>query len=164
MTEEFTGEDFGAESTGVRATLGAIVWPVYVGVSNGHPGGVVGAVPIGEPWGHPDYERGQITWERQPPSVLYPEGEILGRALIKAPPGIWTHWVFCSGFQQAALMDTTPMDFPTALQQCTIIDLRPIRGPAGPAVALPSNGDGVRSGGLYVDLGQTVNKPEGNAL
>jgi hypothetical protein len=128
---------------GVKTTLQAILWPVYVGVSHGHPGGVTGACPMNEPWGHPDYERGQITWERQPPTLLFPEGEILGRALIRVPAGIWTHWVFCSGFQQAALMDCTQMDFPTALQQATIVDLRPIKGPSGPSVALPRiNGEG----------------------
>jgi hypothetical protein len=140
-------EDLGPGNTGVNATLKAIVWPVYVGVSNQHPGGIEGACPHGEPWGHPDYERGQITWERQP------GGEILGRALIKAPPGIWTHWVFCSGYQQAALMDTTQMDFPTALQQATIIDLRPIKGPTGPAIALPRQNNGIQSGGMIVNLG-----------
>jgi hypothetical protein len=128
-------------NSGVNAALNAIVWPVYVGVSNCHPGAVVGACPMGEPWWHPDYERGQITWERMPPDLLHVDGEILGRALIKAPAGIWTHWVFCSGFQQAALMDSTLMDFPTVLQQSTVIDLRPIKGPQGPAVALPRNGD-----------------------
>jgi hypothetical protein len=135
-------EPIGQVNTGVRASLGAIVWPVYVGVSNCHPGAIVGACPIGEPWGHRDYERGQITWERQAPTLLTPEGEILGRAMIRVPAGIWTHYVFCSGFQQAALMDATQMDFPTALQQATVIDLRPIHGPPPPntAMMLPRNG------------------------
>jgi hypothetical protein len=132
----------GEVNTGVHAALGAIVWPIYVGVSSCHPGAVVGAYPMGEPWGHPDYERGQITWERQPPTLLTPEGEILGRALIHVPAGIWTHYVFASGYQQAALMDATQMEFPTVLTQATVIDLRPIRGPApAPAIMLPRNGD-----------------------
>jgi hypothetical protein len=114
----------------VRATLGAIVWPVYLGMSTGHPGVVEGAVPLHEPFDDIDYERGQITWVRQP------DGEILGRARVCIPKGVWTHYVFCSGFQPAALLGARALEQPLVFDRAGFVDVDPIYN----REVLPRNG------------------------
>jgi hypothetical protein len=111
---------------GVRACLGARVWPVYVGATNGHPGSQEGMCPLHEPYGVLHYDRGQITWERQPPTPDCPEGPIVGKALIYVPAGVYTHFAFCSGFQQAALMGARQMAHPVVFDRWGVIDLNPI--------------------------------------
>lgn len=72
---------------GGEGVLGAFVWPVYVGLSNGQPDPAC----TGEPFMHPDYQRGQITW------TTMPNGEIIGRAVIHVPAGSYTHLTYHYG-------------------------------------------------------------------
>lgn len=104
--------------SGSDIVLQATVWPVYIGVSNGHPGGE--KLPAGEPFDNPDYARGQIRW------TTHEDGSITGRARIYLPKGIWTHFVFCSGCHQPSMMGQVKMDQPVVFDRPGFMDVDPI--------------------------------------
>jgi hypothetical protein len=106
---------------GVHASLGAIVWPVYLGACTGHPGEVPGSNPLHEPFGDINYTRGQITWVRQP------DDEILGWAKIWVPAGVYTHYAFCSSYQQNGLMGSSQMPYPVVFDKPGMIHVDPIK-------------------------------------
>ena len=60
--------------------LSAVIWPNYVGACTDR-----GEEPIS----HPDYGRGMIRWD------VMPNGELVGRAKVLVPPGMWTHILYC---------------------------------------------------------------------
>lgn len=66
--------------------LSVEIWPTYMGLGESADG-----VRLVEPCGHPDYSRGQITWETRP------DGLIVGHARVVLPKGIYTHLMFCHG-------------------------------------------------------------------
>lgn len=72
---------------GGDGTLGVFVWPVYIGLSDGVPDPGC----TGEPFMHPDYQRGQITW------TAMPGGEIVGSAMVHVPAGRYTHLTYHYG-------------------------------------------------------------------
>jgi hypothetical protein len=99
--------------------LGVSVWPTYVGIAAGDPG--PGPVPDHEPFGHVDYERGQIHWRTE-------NGEILGRAQISVPKGVYTHLVFCYGpIQEMQAGPGHPLEQPIVFDRAGFIDLDPIQ-------------------------------------
>ena len=108
-------------SAGGHGQLSVIVWPVYLGAALGEPGN--GTVALGEPYGEPNYQRGQITW------TDHGDGVILGSARIYLPKGIWTHLVFCSGWHRDAVMDGgyTQMEHPIVFDRPGILNVDPIR-------------------------------------
>lgn len=76
-----------ADIGGGDGTLGVFVWPVYIGLSDGAPDPGC----TGEPFMHPDYQRGQITW------TAMPGGEVVGRATIHVAAGSYTHLTYHYG-------------------------------------------------------------------
>ena len=68
--------------------LNVSVWPTYLGLSSDDPG--PGPKPLHEPLGESGYERGQIEWRTE-------VDQILGRARVYVPKGVYTHLVFCHG-------------------------------------------------------------------
>jgi hypothetical protein len=101
-----------------QGTLGAIVWPTYMGVATGDPG--QGQTPEHEPWGEPDYERGQIHWHTE-------DGQIYGKAQVCAPKGVYTHFVFCRGCDRPSMMDNNQLDQPIVFDRAGFIDIDPIQ-------------------------------------
>lgn len=79
------------EAGGATGVLIVEVWPVYAGLAVSDPGEAMGAC-AGEPYYHPDYERGQITWQ-----VLPDSGAITGRAHIRVPAGTYTFLTYHYG-------------------------------------------------------------------
>jgi hypothetical protein len=104
----------------IEAELACFIWPVYVGLSLGQPEPAC----VGEPIFNPDYQRGQITW------TPMPNGEIVGRALIRVPAGDYTHLtyhygpsVWPSGPQ---LMGFRQLDHGLRFPQAATVEIDPI--------------------------------------
>ena len=96
--------------------LTVVVWPTYVGVANGING------TAAEPIGHPNYERGQITW-----TPVEDERQVIGRARILCPPGTYTHFVYYQHPTQMRLVGATQMDYPITFTAANnVLDVDPI--------------------------------------
>lgn len=108
------------ESEGI---LGAFIWPMYVGLATSDPGEPNGPCE-GEPFLHPDYQRGQITWD------VLPGDEIIGHAKIMVPPGIYTHltYHYGPGVRPAGpqLMGKRQLQFPLQAQTKMEVNIDPI--------------------------------------
>lgn len=103
--------DFGNEGV-----LSVIVWPTYIGVSEGFNG------VITEPIGHPDYERGQIMW-----TPVDDERQVIGRARILCPPGTYTHFLYFQHPTARKLCGFIQMDHPAYFsEKVTVLDVDPI--------------------------------------
>lgn len=105
-------------------TLGVLtvhVWPVYVGLSAGHPGDPL-EIPVAanEPYDDMNYERSQITWETV-------NGETLGRGVVAAPKGVYTHILFFRGPHPEAFQDYEQLEQPVVFDRPGFIEINPIR-------------------------------------
>jgi hypothetical protein len=99
-----------------EGVLSFIVWPTYIGVAYGVNG------TAAEPIGHPDYERGQITWTPVPD-----ERQVIGRARILCPPGTYTHFVYYQHPTAMRLVGVVQMDHPvTFIAAANVMDVDPI--------------------------------------
>jgi hypothetical protein len=99
-------------------TLAMTVWPVYIGVCNADLGLPPFLLP--EPIGDPNYQRGQITWEHR-------NGQIVGRARIHCPPGVYTHFVYFHHPTENRISGLTKMPHPVRFTEPTnILDVDPI--------------------------------------
>lgn len=78
--------------SGADGVLSMQVWPTYVGASQGHPL----LVGFSEP-DHVNYKRGQIFWETAGDDMLELKGQIIGRAQILVPAGLYTHLAYYYG-------------------------------------------------------------------
>lgn len=101
--------------TAADGTLGLVVWPAYVGVCTEDPG--PGPIAYGEP--EADYQRGQIDWALE-------DGEIVGRAAISAPAGLYTHMAYFSGPHGACMSGKMQLSHPIRFLEAGMIDVYPI--------------------------------------
>lgn len=102
--------------TSADGTLALTVWPVYIGVCTEDPG--PGPIAYGEP-DAADYVRGQIAWSL--------EGEeIVGRAVIHAPVGVFTHMAYFRGPQGPCMSGKMQLDHPIIFHRPGMIDVYPI--------------------------------------
>jgi hypothetical protein len=93
-----------------EGTLSFIVWPTHVGAVN----------EAGEePMGHPDYDRGQITW------ALNEQGRLVGSAKINVPRGHrdWTHIIYCHNPIKPGFITAQKLHHPLRLPDGGTIDL-----------------------------------------
>lgn len=90
------------------------VWPVYVGMGESTDG-----ITLLEYAGHPDYQRGMITWEPDP------GGDLIGRARILLPAGLYTHILFCHGPVEMVI-GVEQLEHPLVFKTAGIFDLNPI--------------------------------------
>ncbi|SKL85150.1 hypothetical protein [Mycobacteroides abscessus] len=91
--------------------LQIVVWPVYIGL-----GGEDGREPL-----HPDYRRGQISWQ---PTL---NGPIEGSAIVYAPAGrypFFTYWMQPEG---GAPVGMSQPAHPLVFDIRTVVDIRPIK-------------------------------------
>lgn len=101
----------------IDGTLGCIVWPSYVGACEGDPAG--GLIAYGEPTS-PDYCRGQITWG------LDGDGNVEGRAFIKAGKGTYTHLSYFTGPEGANMVGKVQLPHPIQFDVPGVIEVYPI--------------------------------------
>lgn len=101
-----------------QGVLTVVVWPPYVGLTQGHPG--EGPLAEHEPFEDMNYSRGQVVWRTPLPGV------VMGRAEIYVPTGVYTHVAFFSGPQRAALMGTKPLEQPMVFNRPGVVELDPI--------------------------------------
>lgn len=106
----------GAVGSGV---LKVTVWPVMIGAASDHPGN--GLVPLNEPRGDSDYQRGQIDWTSRP------DGTVTGAARVWLPKGVFRYLLFCSGPHEEALMGSTSLEQPIVFDRPGYIDIDPIQ-------------------------------------
>ena len=97
----------------------AIVWPVYVGFATGDPG--PGPVPLHEPFGDINYQRGAIEWHRQP------DGDVLGVVEVFVPKGIYTWAIFLIGDNAWGMNGKAPLTQPQIFDRPGVITMAPIR-------------------------------------
>lgn len=91
--------------------LQIVVWPVYIGL----------ALEDGREPLHPDYQRGQISWQPTP------GGTIEGSAVVHAPAGrypFFTYWMEPVG--GAPVVMSQP-EHPLVFDIRTLVDIRPIK-------------------------------------
>ncbi len=99
--------------------LGAVVWPPYIGLSEGDPG--AGPTAPGEPFEDLNYTRGMIRWRPE-------AGGIMGGAKIFVPKGIYTHLVFFSGPHRVhPLMGTNKFEQPLVFDRPGVVEIDPIQ-------------------------------------
>jgi hypothetical protein len=114
-------ESGGMSMAGMYGRLGAIVWPIYLGVATGHPGN--GVIPLDEPFDKPGYERGQIMWTK------HADEKILGTARLWLPLGVFTHFVWCWSPDPGpmSLVNATQMEHPLVVTEVPFaLDVDPI--------------------------------------
>jgi len=104
----------------IDGTLGCVVWPSYVGACEEDPAG--GVVAYGEPTGL-DYERGQITW------AVNEQGELEGRAVVKAGKGVYTHLSYFSGPEGPCQVGKVQLPHPIRFDVPGVIEVYPITNP-----------------------------------
>jgi hypothetical protein len=93
------------------------VWPTFLGVA----GQINGSDTVREPFGVPNYERGQIDWSANA------AGEVVGKARVCLPAGVYTHYVFWAGPQQlSSVMGMTKLDEPVVFDRPGFLDVDPI--------------------------------------
>lgn len=105
---------------GGHGTLAMVVWPAYVGFCTQDPG--PGPTPYGEPT-EPYYQRGQIQWGME-------NGEIVGRALVKAPKTSplqpYTHLAYFSGPEGDCMSGKAQASQPITFHSDGVIEVYPI--------------------------------------
>jgi hypothetical protein len=97
-------------------TLSVVVWPAYVGVCQEDPG--PGPAPYGEPRGI-QYQRGQIHWGME-------NDDIVGRALIHAGPGLYTHLAYFRGPEGSCMCGKIQLPHPIPFRRIGVIEVYPI--------------------------------------
>jgi hypothetical protein len=95
-------------------TLGADVWPIYVGLAES-----TSETIIREPIGDMDYDRGMINWVNQP------DGTILGHGRVNACKGVYTHIIFAAAPVEG-VMGVTKMEHPIIFDRSGFVDISPI--------------------------------------
>lgn len=117
----------GGLASGGVGVLGAIVWPTHLGAVTGHPG--PGPKPANEPTDSPDYERGQIEWMLETSGPF--AGEIVGRALLNVPAGVYEYLVFCHGpGSLPKMINATKFEHPLVYEKAGVMEVYPIRNNA----------------------------------
>jgi len=108
------------ELGGGDGTLGAFIWPVYVGLTTRHPTTDSLARPDGEPTFSPFYERGQIHWQLE-------DDVIIGKATIHAPAMEYTHLIYLYGpADMPMMMGHRQIEQPLRLAAPAVIPVYPI--------------------------------------
>ena len=97
-------------------TLTIAVWPAYVGACQADPG--PGPVAYGEPEAT-QYQRGQIQWGME-------KDDIVGRALIHAGPGLYTHLAYFRGPEGSCMCGKIQLPHPILFRQPGVIEVYPI--------------------------------------
>ena len=100
-------------------TLTVAVWPAYVGACQEDPG--PGPVPYGEPE-DTQYQRGQIQWGMQ-------DGDIVGRAVIHAGAGLYTHLAYFRGLEGPCMCGKIQLRHPIRFPRAGVIEVYPITNP-----------------------------------
>lgn len=104
---------------GGEIILSAEVWPTHVGVSMHHPG--PGPQPQAEPVFNLDYIRGQIEWG------VSETGEIVGRAKVHVPPGLYTNMIYLYGPGSLPMMcGQRKLSHPVLFETAGVIDIENI--------------------------------------
>jgi hypothetical protein len=106
-------------AAGGDGVLGVAVWPTHVGACREDPG--PGPVPYGEPEGS-GYRRGQIQWGLE-------GDEIVGRAVIHAGPGLYTHLAYFHGPDGPQMCGKVQLPHPIPFRQAGVIEVYPITNP-----------------------------------
>ena len=97
-------------------TLYIAVWPTYAGACQHDPG--PGPVPYGEPQ-DTRYRRGQIQWGMQ-------NGDIIGRTVIHAGPGRYTHLAYFHGPEGPCMCGKVQLPHPILFEHAGAIEVYPI--------------------------------------
>jgi hypothetical protein len=100
--------------------LGAAIRPPYIGLACNEFHN--GAVAEGEPFDDLNYSRGQIEWR------VLGGGVIVGKALVYAPKGLYTHVVFFWGPSREHLLAGEPqqLEHPVPFDRPGFIEIDPI--------------------------------------
>lgn len=108
-------------TTGFEGTFSVLVWPVYIGAA------LEGTTPpftVAEPH-NGGYQRGTILWTPVPD-----ERQVIGRAQILLPPGVYTHFVYFHHPTRPKTCGVTKMEHPLyCTEPLTILDVDPIVNP-----------------------------------
>lgn len=97
-------------------TLDIAVWPAYVGACQEDPG--PGPVAYGEPEAT-RYRRGQIQWGME-------NDDIVGRAVIRAEPGVYTHLAYFRGPDGPCMCGKVQLPHPIRFPRAGVIEVYPI--------------------------------------
>jgi hypothetical protein len=97
-------------------TLTVAVWPTYVGACREDPG--PGPIAYGEPEAT-RYQRGQIQWGME-------EGAIVGRAVIHAEAGRYTHLAYFRGPEGPCMCGKIQLPHPILFPRAGVIEIYPI--------------------------------------
>ena len=101
-----------------EGTLGAIVWPTYIGVACE---GVTPPFSCDEPH-NGGYQRGQIIW-----TPVNDDRQVIGRARIMCPPGTYTHFVYFKHPSRPQACGVAKMAHPIrCTEPLTALDVDPI--------------------------------------
>lgn len=103
-----------------EGTLGIAIWPAYVGACIEDPG--PGPIAYGEPEST-HYARGQINWGIEASSS---SEQIVGRALIHAPAGIYTHLAYFRGPEGPCMSGKLQLQHPIVFPSSGVIEIYPI--------------------------------------
>jgi len=97
-------------------TLEIAIWPAYVGACQEDPG--PGPIAYGEPQDS-RYQRGQIQWGME-------KDNIVGRALIHAGPGRYTHLAYFRGPEGPCMCGKIQLPHPILFPRVGVIEIYPI--------------------------------------